>query len=87
VPNAKGVVFTFFAFGKAGQALGLTHGEHAFAAAGQYFVGVCLVTHVPHQAVARCFIDVMQRDSQFNHAQACAKMAAGLADAIQEKSA
>ncbi len=46
-----------------------------------------LVAHIPHQAVVRGLIDVMQGDSEFYHTEASAKVTAGLADAVEQKGA
>ena len=46
--NAEIVVFRFAALGETGQAAVLAHGVHTIAAAGEHFVRIALVTHIPN---------------------------------------
>ena len=54
----------------------------AVAAAGEDLVRIGLMADVPDDAVARRVEDVVQRDRQFDHAEAGAQMAAGDRDRI-----
>src|SRR6476619_2870334 len=75
--RAKRVVFAFAAPGEAGKSAGLAKRADAVARAGEDLVRVSLVADVPHEAVARCVEDVMQRDGQLDHAEAGAEVSAG----------
>ena len=83
--DAKGVVFRLFPLGKAGQAVFHAHGVHARAPAGEDFVRISLVAHVPHQAVVRGVEHIVQRHGQLDAAQVGGKVAAGLADRLHQK--
>src|SRR5690606_41056727 len=54
------------------------------AAAGQDLVRVRLVADIPDQAVVRRVEDIVQRNRQFDHAEAGAEMAAGLGNGIDK---
>ncbi len=83
--DAKGVVRAFLAFREACQPASLAHTQHTLATTGENFVGVTLVAHIPHQPVVGGVVDVVQGDGQLNNAEACAEVAAGLADRVQQK--
>ena len=80
--GAERVVFALGALGEAGQAVALAQGADAVAAAGQDLVRIGLMADVPDQPVVRRVEDVMQRDRQFDDAEAGAEMAAGDRDRI-----
>jgi hypothetical protein len=80
--GAEGVVLALAALGEAGQAAGLAQGANAVAAAGQDLVRIGLVADVPDESVARRVEDVVQGDSQLDHAQARAEVAARYRDGI-----
>ena len=82
--HTKSVIGAFGTLGEAGQAALLAHTEHLLTAASQDLVRVSLMAHIPHQAIRRGVIDVVQGNSELYHAQAGAKMAAGLAHAVQQ---
>ena len=74
--GAERVVFAFGALGEAGEpALGAQRAD-AVAAACQDLVRIGLVADVPDQAVVRRVEDMVQRDGQFDDAEAGAEMAA-----------
>ena len=52
----------------------LTDSCEPFAAPSQNLVGVALMPHIPDQSVVRCVVQVVQRDSQFNHPKAGAEV-------------
>ena len=83
--DAKGVVFGFFALGKAGQAVFHAHGVHARTPARQDFMRVGLVAHVPYQAVVRGVEHIVQRHGQLDAAQVGSEVATGLADRLHQK--
>src|SRR5690606_37075284 len=82
--NAEGVVLGLRAFRKTGQAVLLANGRHLFASAGEDLVRVALVTDVPDQAIVRRVVQVMQRDSQFDHTEPGPEMTAAASDRPQQ---
>ena len=80
--GAERVVFALGALGEAGQAAAHAQRADAVAAAGEDLVRIGLMADVPDDAVARGVEHVMQRDRQFDHAEAGAEMAAGDGDRI-----
>ena len=82
VADAERVVLALGALGKSRQSAGLAHAVHLSHAAGKNFVGIGLVTHIPDNAVVRRVVDIVQGDGKLDHAQASAKMSAGLAHAV-----
>ena len=72
----KFVVDTFITFEKTGEAFVLTNCVQLFAASGQHFMHVSLMTDIPNQFVFGRFKRVMQRDCQFDCAQTCARVTA-----------
>ena len=79
---AEGVVCALATLGKTRQAPALAQGTDAVATSGQDLVRVGLMAHVPDQDVLRRFIDMMQRDRQFDHTQTRAQMPTGLRHCI-----
>ena len=75
--RAEGVVLALRAFGKSRQAAALPQGADAVAAAGEDFVRICLMPHIPDQAVPRGIEHMVQRDRQLDHAEACPQVPAG----------
>ena len=74
--DAERVVLTLVAFWKRRKAiLRLDRGD-AVAAAGQYLVRIALMADVPDQAINRRVVQIVQRDSQLDHAEICTEMAA-----------
>ena len=67
--GAKGVVRALVPARKTRQAAKLPQATHAVFSAGQNFVRISLVAHVPHQAVFGCVEDIVQRDGEFNRAE------------------
>ncbi len=78
--GAEGIVFALAAPGEAGEPAALAQSTDAVAAAGDDLVRIGLVADVPDQPVFRRVEHVMDRDGQFDHAEAGAEMPAGLAD-------
>ena len=75
--SAEGVVNTFFAARKAGDAAFLAQLRHSRFTAGEYLVSVGLVANVPHQTIIGRIENVVQSDSQFDGAEIRRKMSAG----------
>ena len=84
VADAKGVVLALGTAREGGQAVLLAQAGHALATAGEDFMRIRLVAHVPHQPVVRGVEHVMQGDGQLDHAQPGAKMPTGLADRVEQ---
>ena len=63
-------------------AVALAQRADAVAASGQDLVRIGLVADVPNQPVSRRIENVMQRDSELDHAEAGAEMAAGRRDGV-----
>ncbi len=80
--GAERVVFALGALGEAGQAAALAQRADAVAPAGEDLVRIGLVADVPDQLVVGRVEDVVQRDREFDDAEAGAEMAAGLGDGV-----
>ena len=80
--GAERVVFALGALGEAGKAAALAQRADAVAPAGEDLVRIGLVADVPDQPVARRVEHVVQRDGQFDDAEAGAEMAAGDRDRV-----
>ena len=80
--GAERVVFALGALGEAGQAVAHPQRADAVAAAGEDLVRIGLMADVPDDAVLRGVEDVVQRDREFDHAEAGAQMAAGDGDRV-----
>ena len=74
--RAKGIILTLRAFGKAGEPAGLPQGPNAIFAAGENFMRISLMTHIPNQPIMGRIEDVMQNGRQFDNTQASTKVAA-----------
>ncbi len=62
--------------GETAQTLELAEGMKFVFAAGDYFVGVCLVSHIPDDPVPGCVEDVMEGQGQLHGAQVGGEVAA-----------
>jgi len=82
VRRAEGIVFALRTLGEARKPAALTQRADAVTPPGDDLVRVALVAHVPHQLVVRRVEDIMDRDSQFDHAEAGAKVPARCADGV-----
>ncbi len=74
--GAERIIFAFAALGETGKPATLTQGADTFAAAGENFMRVSLMTDIPDKNIFGRIEDVMQRGCQFDNAKAGAKMAA-----------
>ena len=63
----------------------LLDGMQELAAAGEHFVRICLMTHVPHEPVVRRVENVMQRHGELDRAEARREVAAAGRDALNEE--
>ena len=66
----KRVVFTLFRRGEGTYAVQLAVSAERFAPSRQYLVSVGLMAHIPHDAIIRRIIDIMQGNGQLYYAQA-----------------
>ena len=82
--GAKGVVHAFFSSGKTAQAPFLTQRAHQRVAAGQYFVGVGLVAHIPDQPVFGGVEHIVQGNGQFHRPQIGTEMPSGLRHGLHQ---
>ena len=87
MPRAKWVMRAFLAQRKAGNTILLPDGGHLLAPAGENFVRVALMTHIPDESVARCVKDMVHGDGQFNHAQARTQVSSGAGNTVDRFSA
>ena len=71
------VIFAFGALGETGQAAALAQGPDAVAPAGEDLVWIGLVPDIPDQPVPRRIEHMMQRDRQFDDAEAGPKVPTG----------
>ncbi len=85
--GTEGVVLAFVAARKAADATELAQRVHAVAPAGEDFVGVGLVAHIPDQPVFGRVEHVVQCHGELNRAQVGAEMPAGARHAVQQKAA
>lgn len=78
--RAEGVIFAFGPLGETRKPASLSQRANAIAASRQNLVGISLVSDVPHQPIARCVEDIVDRRRQLDHAKAGTEMTAGRAD-------
>ena len=76
--NAKGVVFAFSAIGKPGKTAAHAHGVHARPTSGQNLVAIGLVTDIPDELVSRSVEHIVQRNGQFDSAEAGTEVPTGI---------
>ena len=75
--SAEAVVFALGALGEAGEAAAGAQRADAVTASGEDLVRVGLVADVPDQAIVGRIEDIVQRNGQFDDAQAGAEMPPG----------
>ena len=75
--GAERIVFALATLGEARQAAALAQGADAVASSCQDLVRIALMPDVPDQDVLGRLEHMVQRRSQFDHAQARSQMAAG----------
>ena len=78
--RAERVVFALGTLGEARQAAALAKGANAVAAPGENLMRIGLMADVPDQPVGGRVEQIMQRDSELDHAEPRAEMAAGHRD-------
>ncbi len=82
--HPEGIIFTLCHSGKAADTLVFTVCVELCFSAGEYFVSIGLMTHIPDYLVIWCIIDVMQGYGQLHHPEACPEMAGIVADLIND---
>ena len=85
MPDTERVELAFGARRKRGEAVLLLDGVQLGAAPGQHLVRVGLVADVPHDAIVRRLVDIMERNGELDRAQPGRKMAAARGDVLDEK--
>ena len=80
--GAERVVFALGALGETGEPAAHAQRADAVAPPGQDLVRIGLMADVPDDAVVRRIEQVVQRDSQLDHAEPGAEMAAGDRDGV-----
>src|SRR4030095_13898907 len=82
--HSKRVVFTFTSSWKTAKSLILSVGNKIIAPAGENFMPVSLVSHIPNQLIVGRIENIMECNGQFNHAKARTKMTPMNADNIND---
>src|SRR5688572_27130360 len=82
---AKSIVFAFLATVECCESAGLAHGQHAFATAGQNFMWITLMPHIPDQPIFWCIEHVVQGNGEFYDSETRTEMATGFAYSEQQK--
>ena len=85
VSYPKRVILALAALGEAADALVLAVGVKAFAAPRQDFMPVRLVSHVPDDLIFRGIERVVERDGQFDHAEARPEVTALFRDDVHNE--
>jgi GMP synthase-like glutamine amidotransferase len=85
--GAKGVEFALATLRKTAQSAKLAQGRHAVAPPGKDFVRVGLVAHIPHDAVMRGVVNVVQGHRELDRSQVGTEVTTGSGDAIEQKTA
>ena len=70
----KGIIIAFYGSGKRTYAFEFAVGAESLATSGEHLMPVSLMPHIPYNAVVWSVVDVMQRNGQFNSAQACGEV-------------
>ena len=73
----KGVVFAFLVFGEPGEAPFLPQGGEPVPPAGEQFVGIALMPHIPNDLVMGTLKHPVEGHSQFHGAQVGCQMPSG----------
>ena len=81
----EGVEVTLRSLWKTRQTVLHSHSRHALASTGQHLVRIALVADIPHYAVIGRVENMVKCNGEFDNTQACAKVAAGGRDGVQQK--
>ena len=82
--RAETIVLAFGAQRETVQAVRLADGAETVFAAGQNFVDINLMAHIPDKLVLRRGENLVQRDGQFDDAEVRAEMAAAFGEAVDQ---
>ena len=82
--GAKSIECAFTALGETAQAAQLAQSGHAVTPAGEDFVRISLVAHIPDDAVLRGVENIVQRQREFHGSQVGTQMPAGRGHAMQQ---
>ncbi len=82
--GAEGIIIAFRSFQETAQAPELADGMHPVFSAGQNFMRVGLMTHIPDKFIVRCIENIMKRYRQFNGAEAGSEMPSAFRYAIDQ---
>ena len=82
--DAESVVGALAALGKRRDAAPLAHRVHLIAPSGENLVRVALVSDVPHDAIVRRVVEIVEGDREFDRPETGREVAAGLGDALDE---
>ena len=85
MPHAERVVFTLAARRERRQPVRLLDGMKLRAASGQDLVRIGLMAHIPHQAIVGGIENVVQRDGEFDGAQAGGEVSTARAHALNQE--
>ncbi len=85
VPYPKCIILALAALRKTAEPTVFTIGMENLAAAGKYFVPVCLVAYVPHKLVVGSVEYIVKRYGKFYHTEAGTKMPAMHTHAVYDK--
>ena len=85
MPRAERIVAAFGHFWETADAMVLPVAGKGIAPAGDDFMGVCLMPHIPYKPVVLEVKHIMQRDRQFDNAQVGREMTTGLGNALNQK--
>ena len=83
--GAKRIKLAFGTLWKTAQSTHLPQGLHALASAGQDFVRVGLMAHIPHHPVFRRIEHIVQGHSELHRTEVGAQVPAGFGDAAEQK--
>src|SRR5215471_12560952 len=74
MPYAECIVFTFEPGRKSGNAFEFSVGMKPVSSAGENFMPISLMTHIPYQLIVGRVKDIVNSYRKFHHPQACTKM-------------
>mmetsp|Transcript_17615 Transcript_17615/g.50115 ORF Transcript_17615/g.50115 Transcript_17615/m.50115 type:complete len:246 (+) Transcript_17615:1723-2460(+) len=83
VAGAESVIVGLFAFGESGEATSLPQGVNIFAPTGEDLMRLALVRDVPTDLVVGGVINMVQRNREFDDAEAGAQVSAGHRHGVQ----
>ena len=76
------IILGFVAFAEARKAAALADGANAVTTAGEDFMRIGLMAHIPNYFVLRCIEDMVKRHRKFYHAKPSTQMTASRRDGV-----